>query len=168
MRRTVSLFRQGISFSVLCSFLSSIPIALIPMAKVNDSNRALDMLIPIVFWLGLIGEQFFIWRANYYRKVLEKKNERYPKRIRGRPGAFSVFRTTEGIVCDLLFLLSLTVFIVIALKNKGEGVLQYILIGFMVLSFRLHCTFNGINYRYKKLLTEVGKRDVQHGKKANV
>ncbi len=162
MRRTVSLFRQCISFSVLCSFLSSIPVALIPVAKGNEDDRVFAIIIPIVFWLGLIGEQAFIWRANYYRKVLEKQNGRYPKRIRGRPGVFSVCRSMEGMVVDLLFLLSLIVFIVIALLNKGEGAFQYILICCMVLSFRLHCTFNGINYRYKKLLTEVGKRDVQH------
>ena len=146
MRRTVSLFRQCIFFSVLCSFLSSIPIALISVAKGNEDNRVFAIIIPIVFWLGLIGEQ----------------NGRYPKRIRGRPGVFSVFRSMEGMVADLLFLLSLIVFVVIALLNKGEGTFQYILICCMVLSFRMHCTFNGINYRYKKLLTEVGKRDVQH------
>lgn len=152
MRYTASTFRQCIFCSVLCSVLSSIPIALIPLAKENESNKALGILIPVVFWLGLLGEQLFIWRANYYRKVLEKKNGRHSKRIRGRPGVFSALRSMEGLVADLLFLISLTVFVVVALLNKGDGILQYILICCVILSFRLHCTFNGINYRYKKLL----------------
>lgn len=154
MRKAASAFRLRVFFSVVCSILSSAPILLIPIAKGNGEGGALDALIPAAFWLGLIGEQISIWRANACRKTLEKKRERHPKRIRGRPGAFSPFRTTEGAVCDLLFLLCLIVFIVAALLHKGEGALQYVLIFCMVLSFRLHCIFNGINYRYKKFLAK--------------
>lgn len=163
MRSSASVFRRCIMFSILCSVLSSVPVALIPFVRGNGDNKVFNIIIPVIFWLGLIGEQFFIWRANRYRKILEKKNSRYPKRIRGRPGVFSVFRSTEGMVADALFLICLIVFVVFALLHKGESVLQYILIFCMILSFRLHCIFDGINYRYKKLLTEVGKRDVQYG-----
>lgn len=162
MKKTVSIFNRHIVCSVLCSFLSSVPIVLIPVAKGNEDNKVFAVMIPIIFWLGLTGEQFFIWRANFYRKKLQQTNGRYPKRIRGRPGVISFFMTLEGMAADLLFLVSLIVFVVIALLHKGESVLQFILIFCLILSFRLHCTFNGINYRYKKILTEVGKRDVQH------
>lgn len=154
MRKAASVFRRCVSFSAVCSILSSVPILLIPIAKGNEKSGVFGIMIPAAFWLGLIGEQISIWRANGCRKTLEKKRERYPKRIRGRPGVFSPFRTTEGAACDVLFLLGLIVFIVVALLHKGEGALQYVLIFCMVLSFRLHCIFNGINYRYKKFMAK--------------
>lgn len=158
MKKTVSIFNRHIVCSVLCSFLSSVPIVLIPVAKGNEDNKVFAVMIPIIFWLGLAGEQFFIWRANFYRKKLQQANGRYPKRIRGRPGVISFFMTPEGMAADLLFLVSLIVFVVIALLHKGESVLQFILIFCLILSFRLHCTFNGINYRYKKILSRSVER----------
>ena len=152
MRDAALVFRQCIFFSVLCSVLSSVPIALISIAKGSEESKILGLLIPAVFWLGLSGEQFFFWRANHYRKMLEKQNGRYPKRIRGKPGIFSLFRTTEGMAADVLFLISLIVFIVIASFGVGKEALQCIMICCVILSFRLHCIFNGINYRYYKIL----------------
>lgn len=154
MRYAASAFKKCMFFSVFYSVLSSVPVAFIGYAKQNEENKLFAVIIPVVFWLGLIGEQFFMWRADYYRKMLENKNGRYPERIRGKPGIFSVFKTTQGAVADVLFLISLAVFAFFAFRKVGEGSLQYILIGFAILSFRLHCTFNGINYRYKKLLTK--------------
>lgn len=157
MIHTISAFENYISLSVICSIISSISIALIPIEKSSEDNKAIVFIIPIIFWLGFIAEQFFIWRANHFRKVIEKKGERYQKRIRGRPGIISLFKTKEGIASDMLFLVCLIVLIVITVMNVGESRLQYIISTLLVLSFRLHCIFNGINYRYKKLLIEVGK-----------
>lgn len=157
MIRTISAFENYISLSVICSVISSISMAFIPIEKSNEDNKVIIFIIPIIFWLGFIAEQFFVWRANHFRKVIEKKSARYKNGIRGRPGIISLFKTKEGIASDMLFLVCLIVLIVITVMNVGESHLQYIISSLVVLSFRLHCIFDGINYRYKKLLTEVGK-----------
>ena len=160
MRNNLLFFKRCVFFSLLSSVLSSLSIAFIPIASMHDANKMLTIIIPLVFWAGTVCEQSFMITASRYRKNIETSSKQDLKRIRGRPGVISVFKTIEGTVADVMFLISLVVTIVMTSLNIGSETLQYIAICCAVLLFRLRCTFNGINYRYIKILTEVGKQDV--------
>ena len=161
MRREELSFRRCVLLSIICSGLSSLPIGLIPAAQANESG-ILAIGIPVAFWLGLAGEQLFIWRANSLRKAWGEKVDPCLGKSDARPGAMAFFKSPEGTIADVLFLLSSAAFAVAALLKAGEASVQYVLICCVALSFRLHCILNGMNYRYKKLLTEEGTRDEQH------
>lgn len=162
MNKTTAFFNRCLLFSALCSLISSFSLTLIPIVSVSEDRKILGILISIVFWAGLVGEQFFVWSANTYRKRMEHAKGRFPKKVCGRPGIISVFTTPEGLAADILFTVSLTAFIVVSVMKIGEDVLQYALISCVILSFRLHCLLNGINYRYSKKIKKEGKRDAKN------
>ena len=104
-------------------------------------------LIPTIFWLALILEQVFIWKANsILKKIVEKEKIR---KIQAKPGIIAPFQTKLGVIADISFIVSLVVFTVLVILNWGNDWLQFVCLFLIVLSFRVHCIANGKNYYYK-------------------
>ena len=122
------------------------------LGKSDNADQTIKIIFPLVFWIGLLIEQYFIWNANSFRKKLESEGKL--RRIRGKPGAVSILQTEEGAVTDLILVISLIVFVILLLFGIGKGFPQYLFIFFVVLSFRMHCILNGKNFRYKKYLAK--------------
>lgn len=153
MRRLFKKFSLKINLSIVASIISSISIIASAFVGKNGSiDKAIQVLFPIVFWIGLIAEQVLIWSANSIRNKLEAEGKL--RRIRGRPGALSVLQTEEGAITDIVFILSIIVYMILLLFGIGKGFVQHLFISLIVLSFRLHCIFDGKNFRYKKYLAK--------------
>ena len=137
--------------SLVFSVISSMTI-LFCIALQNDLivNKCFIVVFPILFWLGLIFEQFFLWRANKIRKKIEGTG-RYERAL-GRPGIVSFFQNRAGAVSDILLGFSFLCLVIFIALQKGENSMQVLLITVLVLTFRFHCILNGRNFKYKDYL----------------
>ncbi len=149
MRRIMEKVFKFINISITFSVISSSSILL---ALFTDNNLFLSIAIPIVFWGGLLCEQFFFWNAVRLIKIICQNSNLQFRRISSRIGVLEFSKTTEGFIADLLLATSFIVTVLCIIFPTIIEALQYITFFLFVLSFRLHCIFNGKNYRYKKLL----------------
>lgn len=153
MNRLFRKLSRKIRLSIAASIVSSISILGIAfIGKELAFEKLIQIIFPIIFWVGTIIEQAMIWSANSIRVKLEAEGKL--RRIRGRPGALSILQTEEGAITDIIIVVLIIVFVILLLFNLGKGLLQYLFISFIVLAFRLHCIFNGKNFRYKKYLAK--------------
>lgn len=141
--------------ALICSMVSSLSLLAAIMVNSEGKNKEILLVFGILFWIGLILEQIFFWNANRIMKNAPAKDKRH---VRGKPGICSLSTYTEGLIADMIFVASLVALIVCMIAGLGETVLQYVLICFVVLSFRLHCFLNGRNYKYKKSQGRKGER----------
>ena len=147
-------------YSMVSSVISSSAL-LLCFWGIQREKEIFAIIIPIVFWVGLILEQCFMWEAN---RIFNKF-----KKVRCLPGIISICKTQLGFISEIVFLVTLIGFIVLFVGRWGEQFFQYILLFFIVLSFRIHCIANGKNYRYKNnLLYERGKRHDEKSKEKRV
>lgn len=150
--KVISRFIRNLRLAIVCSVISSGAV-LISMLDVDGTQKLFfAILASSLFWGGLIAEQMCVWNANKLRKNIESGSS--VRKVRGWPGVCSFFKTESGFLADVLFILSLITYIVLAIGNWGVNVAQYIFIFLLVLSFRLHCILNGKNFRYKKILAK--------------
>lgn len=153
MRSKICDFNLFVTLAITFSIISSTSILACIFIGTDDvTNRVLKLVFPIVFWVGFIAEQFFIWKANSFRKQIEATVKK--RRISMNPGIISIFQTEAGAITDIVFAISLVVFIILMVTSIGEKAIQYIFIFLLVLSFRLHCILNGKNFKYKKFLAK--------------
>lgn len=151
MRQMITRFSQTLSKAILFSFISSLGILLcIALQNVENINKVFVFLIPLIFWVGLFFEQLFFWQANALRKKIEDTGQF--RRARGRPGIISFLRSEWGFIADLTLTVSLIVYLVLWAGNWGKNIIQFIILFFIVLSFRLHCIVNGKTFRYNLYL----------------
>lgn len=153
MNRLFRKFSRKTRLSIAASIVSSISILGIAfIGKELAFEKLIQIIFPIIFWVGTIIEQAMIWSANSIRNKLETEGRL--RRIRGKPGVLSILQTEEGAITDLILILSVIAFVILLLFGIGKGFVQYLFISLIVLSFRLHCIFNGKNFRYKKYLAK--------------
>lgn len=151
-------FSNKLILAIVASSVSSLSILTCIFIGENETlNTVLKMVFPLIFWVGLILEQLWIFQANKIRIELEKEDKR--KKPRLKPGIISIFQTEEGAKVDIAFAVSFLILIILMIFDIGTNVLQYIFIFLSVLTFRMHCILNGKNFRYKKFFS---KRKVEN------
>lgn len=151
MNRLYRSFSQNISFSILFSVLSSL--AVLPIMFIGEDehkNQFIKIFFPIFFWLCTVFELVFIFTANSIRKELEKypENRKFKRSI----GLVNFFSNKIAAKVDMIFILLLLVFFIMSIFGLGENIVQYVVLFILILTFRVHCTLNGKNYRYKRYL----------------
>lgn len=155
MRYMVEQHSRLVRYSLISSGVSSLAV-LLCIFGAKGEQKILAIILPIIFWVGLILEQYFIWDANRLLRKIEKTNK--VEKIHCLPGIVSIAKSQLGMIADCVFIGALIGFIVLHIGKWGEQHIQYILLFFIVLSFRVHCIANGKNYQYKNyLLHERGK-----------
>jgi len=135
-----------IVLSVIFSLVSTMPILLCMFNFSDETKQLFSVILSTLFWGGLIAEQVFIWLADRLRKQELPKNLKSKKRQ--RVGIASFCETKVGIATDVVFVISLMIYIVLFVGDWGVLVVQYVCLFLIVLSFRVHCIANGKNYRY--------------------
>lgn len=146
MQNQVKKHSQLLNLSMICSCVSSAAILLCIFAERSKSAIYL-ILIPTLFWVGLIVEQCLFWITNsVLRKIIKTNNVR---RIYSRAGIISPFQTQLGTVADYTFIMSLILFVIFFMAEWGKDSFQFVLLFLIVSSFRIHCIANGKNYFYK-------------------
>ncbi|WP_294953157.1 hypothetical protein [uncultured Eubacterium sp.] len=112
----------------------------------EKSYLMIKIVFPLIFWLGLVAEQYFFWESNKIRKeILNKGNYR---KLNAKIGLISFLQNKYGAIADLIFFVSLIILSLLMIVKVGEKSVQYIFIFLLVLSFRLHTILNGKNFRY--------------------
>jgi len=157
MNRLYRSFSQNISFSILFSFFSSL--AVLPImfiGKDEHINQLIKILFPIIFWMCTVFELVFIFTANSIRKEIEKFPEN--RKFRRSMGLVNFFSNKIAAKVDVTFMLSLLVFLIMNIFGLGENIVQYVVLFILILTFRVHCTLNGKNYRYKRYLKKQRER----------
>ena len=150
MRRQVRKHSLFLKFSMISSCVSSAALLLCIFAVRSDLKIYL-FLIPVIFWFGLIAEQVFFWKANSILKQIINTGQ--VRRSNTKPGIIAPLQTELGAIADLIFVVSLIVFLILVIGNWGNSLFQFIFLFLIVLSFRVHCIANGKNYWYKKYLS---------------
>lgn len=149
MSEIIRRYTRLLCISVISSIVSSLSLPTAILVNSEGKNKIVLVLFGLVFWIGLIVEQVSFWKSYRIMKRLIKYENRH---VQGRSGIFSLAKTIEGIGADVIFILSTIALMVCILFGLGESFIQYILICLLTMSFRLHCIFNGKNFKYKKLL----------------
>lgn len=153
MKTEIRKYNLFISLSMCFSVISSVAVIFcVFVADDKEASKNLQIICPIIFWLGLLAEQVFIWTANFIRKKTVVSVGKRKKQM--LPGVVSFFRTAEGTIADILMIVFFTLLVILMIFKIGEEALQYIFICLLVLSFRFHCILNGKNFRYKKYLVK--------------
>ncbi len=160
MKKVYKSFSLNITISLVYSLISSL--AILPIMFLGEDefkNQIIKIIFPVIFWLCTVFELVFIITANSIRKELESYPEN--KKFKRRIGVISFFSNKLAANVDLIFIVSLIVFLVMSIFGLGEKVVQYVLMFILILTFRVHCTLNGKNYRYKRYLKKrMVKKDV--------
>ncbi len=151
MDRAKELHGIFLDFAIIASTISSLAILAAALVELDGKNKIILIAAALIFWLGLILEQIMIWQANHLLNRKLKKDDGWHKR---RIGIFSVAACGEGLIADIVLLMSIMALFFCHRFSIGETLIQYVLVCLIVLSFRMHCILNGKNYIYKKLLRE--------------
>lgn len=157
MNKLYRSFSLNITISIVFSFLSSL--AVLPIMFIGEdehTNRLIRILFPIIFWICTVFELVFIFTANSIRKELEKYPEN--RKFKRHMGLVNFFSNKTAAKVDLIFLILMLVFLLMNIFGLGEKIVQYVILFMLILSFRVHCTLNGKNYRYKKYLKKQRER----------
>lgn len=140
--------RKNLYLSIVSSVISSLSLMAAILVNSEGENKITLFVFGALFWIGLVIEQIFFWRSYVFMKEIAFQSKRL---LKGRAGIFTFAASTEGFIADVVFAISLIALVICAVFSLGETILQYILICFIVLSFRMHCILNGKSYRYKEI-----------------
>ena len=141
--------RRFLLLAIAFAVFSSLAILAVLFAVKYDTKWA-SIPISLAFWLGLIAEQIFLWKANAeLKKLLPSTPHHHEPKI----GLIAPFATREGMIADIVFAVSFVILLILVISGVGREVLQYILLFFMVLSFQMHCFLNGKNFWYSHYLS---------------
>ena len=112
-----SRYMRYLSLSLIFSAFSSLSVLLCIIKVEKSAETLLNIIISLVFWLGLTFEQLFIWLANALRKKSEKEVN---YTVQGLPGVCSFLKTELGFITDVTLALSLIVYIILLIGNWGN------------------------------------------------
>lgn len=133
-----------VSFGIMSISFLLMPIDL--MLNIINS-RIINIIIGIVFWLGLLV-------GAVCQVILSIKMKPLRKESYNKPGLLKFFSNRLAVVFDTFLIIGLIGLVVSLIVTNMVGYSCYIFLSLTVLSFVMHCIFNGKNY---KLLTNVKK-----------
>lgn len=131
-----------VSFGIMSLSFLLMPIDL--MLNIINS-RIINIIIGIVFWLGLLV-------GAVCQVILSIKMKPLRKESYNKPGLLKFFSNRLAVVFDTFLIIGLIGLVVSLIVTNMVGYSCYIFLSLTVLSFVMHCIFNGKNY---KLLTNV-------------
>lgn len=112
------------------------------------AKTAATLAVASLFWLSVILGQVCIWKCNAGRKVMERKVFRWKTQNRRVPGIFRFFSCGPAIWADGGMLISMAATAVLLVLRLRPDWLPIFPMAAFLLSFSLHCIFNGVNYHY--------------------
>jgi len=135
--------------SILAFLLSSISFMFLYFAdyQKNSFTKVLGYILPSIFWLGLIIA--IIIQILLYRKLKVKVDK-------NKIGIISFFKNKYAMIFDVLMILFIIVTIILLIKNVNNFI-SFLIISLLIISFEMHCVFNGKYFNY--ILTEEEKKN---------
>lgn len=147
-RRFIKTFRLSITFIAIGSLM----IMLIPFADFNENalKKILAYFIGIGFWGFTIYGYYLLLNAYKQKKKIEKD---FPKRVKKqRLGIFNFFATKEGMLADIMCVISIVAFGIVTLFKIKIDLFTMVVISLLIFSFQMHCILNGENFLYMKFI----------------
>lgn len=159
-----------LKLSILFACVSSGAFLLIPIRNLLGAGvqKAATVLIALLFWGGLLLEQYFFWTANAGRKKIRKKAFGGRKLVKSKIGLITFFSNREAGICDLTFFFAAVLTVLFVLVKIQNDWLVMPALGALLLSFHLHCIFNGVTYRYIKAFQKIKKEPKRHENTNNI
>lgn len=146
-------FKVNFYISISALIIATVSLFFIPMVNINGIgvSRVFAYVIGALFWLSVIAEQIFFWRANLFRHKLEMQMQKNGgKIIKRRIGIISFFKNKEAVIVDIILFMSVIAVAIILILNIMSDWLIILCLAILFISFNLHCILNGINYMYIK------------------
>lgn len=137
---------------IVMACLQFILLMLIPFANLEGTQgqQMLAYVIAFLFWLSIICEIVFICIANSHRKKLVRKFHKNKEIDKEMIGIFSFLKNREGMMADIMLFLSVILLGIVIWTSVKISWIVIGVVSVLVLSFNLHCIFNGKNYRFLK------------------
>lgn len=144
--------------AVICFTVSSMSFLFLPHAFENSLNRERNeyFIIGTVFWLFLVLGVLLLFHANTFRREFAKTRLGGDYRMKSRIGILMFFVNIPGTVSDVIFIISLIAFIVILTVDVRSKII-YVIFALLILSFEMHCIFNGRIYKSTKFRRVKGR-----------
>lgn len=160
MRKSDKLMRLYFYVANVFVICASIALLLIPICKVDVTGKvnALSITVAVIFWLGLILSQIFIWLCNAKRRKSMKKEKKIDSLSKTRPGIVTFNRNLIALIMDLLMIISAIAIVVLVITETNSSWFIMTSTSMLFLSFNLHCYWNGKNYRYIEFLNKEKRR----------
>lgn len=122
--------------------LMSVSFLLMPLDKTVEQYDAMDVIPGVMFWLFLILGILTQVHLSLRRKRSERKKE-----VHGI-GIFSFCKNIYATVADVVTIISLVGLIVTFIVTKGMGYICCVFVCIFLMTFCLHCIFNGQVFLY--------------------
>lgn len=150
--KTVRRIKILFWFSTVCFILMSATVLVMPFAvNAAGKNEILTIITGIVFWVSGIAAGGLLWLANRKRKWLLRYMSRTDPNRNSRPGIISFFSNIPAAISDVLTVCSLVLLVIHGFADSRNSYLSYILLFAFLLSFQMHCLFNGRIYKATKI-----------------
>lgn len=150
--KTLRRIRLLFWFSAACFTLMSATVLLMPLAvNAEGTNRVLTIITGSVFWISALAGHAFLCLANQKRKWLLHYMSGTDSKMNSRPGIITVFSNIPATVSDVLTVCSLVLFVIHSFAGSRDSYLSYVLLFALLLSFHMHCLFNGRIYKATKI-----------------
>ena len=139
--------------------LQFVLLLLIPCSNIEGTKtqQMMAYIIAFLFWSSIIGELICVRLSSNERKRLERKFHNGREINQSLPGVFSFAKNRESKIADITLYLSVILLGIIIWTNIKTGWIIIGVVSILVLSFNIHCVFNGKNYRYLKEIRKLGK-----------
>ena len=150
--RMEKLFKRDLVASLICPVVGCISLYFVPLVNVTGTaaQTAGAYLIALLFWGSIIAEIVFSRRCRKTRKAMEYRLFKHKPLRYSYPGVISFFKNREATVADIVLFASAICIAVLIWLHVKIGWLILGGISLFFLSFNLHCSLNGRNYRYYK------------------
>lgn len=145
--------------------LSSVSYAMVSLSiiamsfdNVADSGgiSTLGIVCGVCFWAFLLTGIVLQIATSVSVKRWYKKHGVYRLGKR-KLAVISFFSNLPALISDIVFFLSLLVFLALIIFTDGTSLLAYVSISVLFLSFCAHCIFNGKNYYYIRNCKKIKK-----------
>ncbi len=135
-------------FAVILLLLMSATILIMPFAaEWGEQNRAIVVLVGILFWVTTIGGYTLLGLAGLERKKHIKQNKISND---ARIGIVTFFANRPAMVADITMILSLLLFIGLNFTIYKNDYIAYVLLFLFLASVNMHGLFNGRIYKLLK------------------
>lgn len=136
--------------------------------RLTDSISGYALAAGVMFWISVIMGIVTQCVLSYRRKAWYGIHHIRKGRTSHKIGVISFFKNVPAIVADIVAALSLIGLVIVMVVTNGTGYICYISVSLFVLSFSMHCIFNGKIYHYvvnqNKILQAVEKERANSSK----
>lgn len=166
LHRTTSYLKLSIIFAAL----SSVALVLVPFRNSlgEEQQKGFSVFIAIMFWGSLILEQYFFWISNTGRKKIQSRAFGGRKIVKSSVGIITFGSNKEARASDLSFIIAVVIMFLLIMFQIQNNWAVMIALAVLLLSFNLHCIFNGTTYRYIKAFHKIKKEPKRHENTRNI